>query len=91
MRCSLRPAGPPAAFALPFHDVSSGLRAAQDTGTGTRQPAGTLVRMADALLLLPDFLRILFGFVLCRWTALGREMESAITQADAFIAELQAE
>ena len=28
--------------------------------------------MADALLLLPDFLLILFGFVLCRWTALGR-------------------
>ncbi len=28
--------------------------------------------MSHVLLLVPDFLLILFGFVLCRWTALGR-------------------
>ena len=28
--------------------------------------------MSHALLLIPDFLLILFGFLLCRWTALGR-------------------
>jgi predicted permease len=31
-------------------------------------------RMAHALLLVPDFLLILCGFVLCRWTALNRSM-----------------
>ena len=30
--------------------------------------------MSHALLLVPDFLLILFGFMLCRWTALGRSV-----------------
>lgn len=33
---------------------------------------------ADALLLLPDFLLILAGFALCRWTALDREVWAAV-------------
>jgi malonate transporter and related proteins len=33
---------------------------------------------ADALLLLPDFLLILLGFALCRWTALDREVWAAV-------------
>lgn len=32
---------------------------------------------ADALLLLPDFLLIVLGFVLCRWTALDRNVWAA--------------
>jgi malonate transporter and related proteins len=31
-------------------------------------------RMSHALLLVPDFLLILCGFVLCRWTSLGRNV-----------------
>jgi predicted permease len=34
--------------------------------------------MADAFLLLPDFVLILLGFVLCRWTALDRSLWSGV-------------
>eukprot|EP01137_Pigoraptor_chileana_P000665 Opistho-2@37180 len=43
-------------------------------GTGR---AGTLSPMPDVLLLLPDFLLILCGFVLCRYTALNRPVWEA--------------
>ena len=37
-----------------------------------RRPAGTLDSVSTALLLLPDFLLIAAGWVLCRYTALNR-------------------
>lgn len=44
---------------------------------GSPVVAGRLQPMADALLLLPDFLLIVCGFVICRRTALGRPVWDA--------------
>ena len=38
---------------------------------------GILVRVANPLILLPDFLLILLGFVICRYTALDRRVWDA--------------
>jgi malonate transporter len=41
-------------------------------------PAGTLARVANSLLLLPDFLLILLGWAICRRTALDRPVWEAV-------------
>jgi len=41
-------------------------------GSAADRPAGTLASVTNPLLLLPDFLLILLGFIVCRGTALDR-------------------
>jgi predicted permease len=49
------------------------------------RPVGILVRVANPLLLLPDFLLILVGFVICRGTALDRRFWDAAVRLVYFL------